>query len=100
MQLRTDKLEKAKIAKHGAATTAAGLKLLPAAFTTYGGWGNAILDGHLEPAYQARLKKEKDEGGLGWKAHQWKVDMLEKMSIRIARSNYQLLAAYTPPRSA
>ena len=85
---------------HRQRCSCAGLKLLPAAFTTYGGWGNAILDGHLEPAYQARLKKEKDEGGLGWKAHQWKVDMLEKMSIRIARSNYQLLAAYTPPRSA
>ena len=44
-------------------------------------------------------QKEKEEGGKGWKAHQWKVDQLELMSIRIARSNYQLLAAYTPPHS-
>jgi hypothetical protein len=95
----TDKLARAKIAKHGAATAVAGLKLLPAAFTTYGGWGDEILK-YLEKAYQARLKQEKEEGGLGWKAHQWKVDMLEKMSIRIARSNYQLLSAFTPPRDA
>ena len=94
----TDELEKDKTRKHGAATTAAGLALLTAAFTTYGGWGGQILDGFLLPAYQERLKQEKKDGGAGWLAHRWKIDTLERMSIRIARSNYQLLAAFTRPR--
>ena len=72
--------------------------LLTAAFTTYGWWGGQILDGLLLPAYQERLKQEKKDGGASWLAHRWKIDTLERMSIRIARSNYQLLAAFTRPR--
>ena len=70
----------------------------PAAFTSYGAWGNTIC-GKLDDEYGQRKKKEKAEGKSGWAAYRWKRDLLERISIAIAKGNWALLDAHTPARS-
>ena len=57
---------------------------MPAAFTTYGGWGEVMLN-KLELEYEARKKQEKADGGSGWATVRWKQNLLEKMSVAIAK---------------
>ena len=45
-----------------------------------------------------RKKEEKAEGKSGWAAYRWKRDLLERMSIAIAKGNWALLDAHTPVR--
>ena len=71
-----------------------GATFVPAAFTTYGGWGE-VMFGKLELAYEARKKAEKAEGGSGWASQRWKQNLLEKMSVAIAKGNWALLDAHT-----
>ena len=73
----------------------AQLNFVPAAFTTYGGWGQKIY-AKLELEYEQRKKHEKEEGRSGWAAFRWKRDILERMSIAIAKGNWALLDAHTP----
>ena len=61
-----------------------GMTLTPAAFTTYGGWGRTIYV-KLDEEYEQRKKEEKAEGKSGWAAYRWKRDLLERMSIAIAK---------------
>ena len=66
----------------------------PAAFTTYGGWGRTVY-GKLDEEYEQRKKEEKAEGKSGWAAYRWERDLLERMSIAIAKGNWALLDAHT-----
>ena len=52
----------------------------------------------LDDEYEQRKKKEKAEGKSGWAAYRWKRDLLERMSIAIAKGNWALLDAHTPVR--
>ena len=74
-----------------------GMTFAPAAFTTYGGWGKVVY-GKLDEEYERRKKEEKAEGKSGWAAYRWKRDLLERMSIAIAKGNWALLDAHTPVR--
>ena len=89
----TKELEKGKTNKHGAAAAALGMQLVPAAFTTYGGWGGVMLK-KLKKEYAEKRLAEKKEGGTGWKAQRWKQDILERASISIAKSNYEMLRCH------
>ena len=60
-----------------------------------GGWGQKIY-AKLELEYEQRKKHEKEEGRSGWAAFRWKRDILERMSIAIAKGNWALLDAHTP----
>ena len=93
----TDRLEREKTGKHGGACVRMGMTFAPAAFTTYGGWGK-IVYGKLDEEYEQRKKEEKAEGKSGWAAYRWKRDLLERMSIAIAKGNWALLDAHTPVR--
>ena len=86
----TDALEQGKRAKHGDACARANLDLLPAALTSYGGWGSAII-AVVHREYAARAKAEKASGGSGWESQRWYQDLLERASVSIARSNYEML---------
>ena len=86
----TDALERGKRAKHGDACARANLDLLPAALTSYGGWGSAII-AVVHREYAARAKAEKASGGSGWESQRWYQDLLERASVSIARSNYEML---------
>ena len=89
----TKELEKGKTNKHGAAAAALGMQLVPAAFTTYGGWGGVMLK-KLKKEYAEKRLAEKKEGGTGWKAQRWKQDILERACISIAKSNYEMLRCH------
>ena len=89
----TKELEKGKTNKHGAAAAALGMQLVPAAFTTYGGWGDVMLK-KLKKEYAEKRLAEKKAGGTGWKAQRWKQDILERASISIAKSNYEMLRCH------
>ena len=52
----------------------------------------------LDEEYEQRKKEEKAEGKSGWAAYRWKRDLLERMSIAIAKGNWALLDAHTPVR--
>ena len=95
----TEQLTKAKKNKHGAACKALGMKLVVAAFTTVGGWGKEMLK-KLKVEYEERKKQEKKDGGSGWESIKWKQDLMERVSIAIARANYNLLSAHTRPSMA
>ena len=72
------------------------LSFVPAAFTTYGGWGKVdARQGKLELEYQERKKREKAEGGSGWASQRWKQDLRERMSVAIAKGNWALLDAHS-----
>ena len=47
-------------------------------------------------SFEQRKKHEKEEGRSGWAAFRWKRDILERMSIAIAKGNWALLDAHTP----
>ena len=49
--------ESAKHSKYGGLCTARGIQHLPAAFNTYGGWGEEILDKLIEPFFN-RLRAD------------------------------------------
>ena len=60
--------------------------------------------GKLDDEYEQRKKEEKAEGKSRWAAYRWKRDLLERMSIAIAKGNWALLeprsvTAHTPARS-
>ena len=57
-----------------------------------------IIYGKLDEEYEQRKKEEKAEGKSGWAAYRWKRDLLERMSIAIAKGNWALLDAHTPVR--
>ena len=63
---------------------------MPAALTSYGGWGETLM-GKVRLEYERRRREEKKAGGSGWESQQWKQDLLERGSISIARSNYEML---------
>ena len=69
------------------------LRYVPAAFTTFGGWGGVMLK-KLKKEYAEKRLAEKKEGGTGWKAQRWKQDILERASISIAKSNYEMLRCH------
>ena len=85
---------KNRVNKHAAAAASIGADFVPAAFTTYGGWGKVMLD-KLELEYQVRKKQEKADGGSGWASQRWKQDLLERMSVAIAKGNWALLDAHS-----
>ena len=62
-----------------------------------GGWGKVIY-GKLDEDFEQRKKEEKAEGKSGWAAYRWKRDLLERMSVAIAKGNWALLDAHTPVR--
>ena len=77
--------------KHpGGYSKVSNLDLLPAALTSYGGWGSAII-AVVHREYAARAKAEKASGGSGWESQRWYQDLLERASVSIARSNYEML---------
>jgi len=86
----TKALEKGKESKHGSKCAALGYDFLPAAFTSFGGWGEAIMK-VLQKEYHAKKKQEKKSGGSGWLTQRWKQDLLERASISIAKGNYNML---------
>ena len=90
----TEAMETAKANKHAAAAASIGADFVPAAFTTYDGWGKVMLD-KLELEYQVRKKQEKADGGSGWASQRWKQDLLERMSVAIAKGNWALLDAHS-----
>ena len=57
-----------KHAKYGDLCTARGIQHLPAAFSTYGGWGEGILNKLVEPFFN-RLRAEEwaATGGTEWR---------------------------------
>ena len=86
----TRALEKGKEGKHGSKCAALGYDFLPAAFTSFGGWGEAVMK-VLQKEYHAKKKQEKKSGGSGWQTQRWKQDLLERASISIAKGNYNML---------
>ena len=95
----TKALEKSEERHHASTCKALNYDFVPAAFTSFGGWGVTLL-AMLQAEYHARKKEEeKKSGGSGWKAQQrWKQDYLERASISIARGNYYMLRENrTPP---
>ena len=54
-----------------------------------------IMYEKLELEYEQRKKQEKADGGSGWATMRWKQDLLEKMSVAIAKGNRALLDAHT-----
>ena len=48
----------------------------------------------LKKEYAEKRLAEKKEGGTGWKAQRWKQDILERASISIAKSNYEMLRCH------
>ena len=86
----TKELAKGKQDKHEAKCKALGYDFLPAAFTSFGGWGEAIMK-VLTKEYHARKKQEKKSGGSGWESQRWKQDLLERASIAIAKGNHNML---------
>ena len=80
--------EQGKEDKHGSKCAALGF--LPATFTSFGGWGEAIMK-VLQKEYHAKKKQEKKSGGSGWLTQRWKQDLLERASISIAKGNYNML---------
>ena len=50
--------------------------------------------------YEERKKQEKKDGGSGWESIKWKQDLMERVSIAIARANYNLLSAHALPSMA
>ena len=67
-----------------------GYDFLPAAFTSFGGWGEILME-MLQKEYHAKKKEEKKSGGNGWESQRWKQDLLERASIAIAKGNYNML---------
>ena len=59
-------------------------------YGSYGGWGSAII-AVVHREYAARAKAEKASGGSGWESQRWYQDLLERASVSIARSNYEML---------
>ena len=57
-----------------------------------------IVYGKLDEEYERRKKEEKAEGKRGWAAYRWQRDLLERMSVAIAKGNWALLDAHTPVR--
>ena len=90
----TKELAKDKRDKHEAKCVALDYDFLPAAFTSFGGWGEAIMK-VLTKEYHARKKQEKKSGGSGWESQRWKQDLLERMSVAIAKGNLALLDAHS-----
>ena len=86
----TKELAKGKQGKHEAKCKALGYDFLPAAFTSFGGWGEAIMK-VLTKEYHAKKKQEKKSGGSGWESQRWKQDLLERASIAIAKGNHNML---------
>ena len=90
----TDRLEHGKNSKHAAACDAVGLRFVPAAFTTLGGWGKAARK-MLHTLCAKKKKAEKQAGGNGWDTIRWKQDLLERTCITMAVANFRLLDAHT-----
>ena len=90
MHHTTKALEKTKKNHHGSSCGLLGYDFLPAAFTSFGGWGETIME-MLQKEYHAKKKEEKKSGGNGWESQRWKQDLLERASIAIAKGNYNML---------
>ena len=91
----TARLEKDKLEKHGDAARKLGMKLMPIAFTTFGGMGDVFLKSRWRPFFKELMDKELKEGGLGWKTRKQQQRALEKLSIVLARENGAMIARAT-----
>ena len=60
-------------AHHAIKCGALNYDFVPAAFTSFGGWGVTLL-AMLQAEYHAKKEEEKKSGGSGWKAQHWKQD--------------------------
>ena len=84
--------ESAKHAKYGGLCTARGIQHLPAAFNTYGGWGEEILDKLVEPFFnRLRAEERAATGGTEWNTLAKREFLFQCTSVAIARGNTMIL---------
>ena len=82
----------AKHAKYGGLCTARGIQHLPAAFNTYGGWGEEILDKLVEPFFnRLRAEERAATGGTEWNTLAKREFLFQCTSVAIARGNTMIL---------
>ena len=78
----------------GGLCTARGIQHLPAAFNTYGGWGEEILDKLVEPFFNcmcAELEEQAATGGTEWNTLAKQEFLFQCTSVAIARGNMMIL---------
>ena len=87
----TDLAEKSKIEKYAQLCDARGIKLLPAAFNAYGGWGTLVLRDLVEPHFDKLRAEEKAETGQEWNTLRERELLFQQVSVAIAQGNSMIL---------
>ena len=91
----TRKAEVSKQAKYSGLCAARGIKLLPAAYNTYGGCGEALLHDLILPYFAARRAEERAKVGREWGALQEQEVLYQRFSVAIAQGNTMVLDSLT-----
>ena len=91
----TNRAEYTKRAKYKPFCDARGIKLLPAAFNTYGGWGTTVLQDLVEPYFNRLRAEEWEATGQEWKALHERELLFQSVSLAIARGNSLILDSLT-----
>lgn len=83
--------EEGKLAKYADLCRARGIKFLPAAFNSLGGWGSIVLRDFVEPYFDDLRSAEKAETGLEWNALHERELLFQAVSVAIAKGNSMIL---------
>ena len=85
--------ESTKHAKYGGLCTARGIQHLPAAFSTYGGWGEEILDKLVKPFFNHLCTEEQAAtGGTEWSTLAKREFLFQCTSVAIAKGSTIILS--------
>ena len=70
---------------------ARGIKFLPAAFNSLGGWGKVVFRDFVEPYFDDLRSAEKAETGLEWNTLHERELLFQAVSVAIAKGNSMIL---------
>ena len=79
--------EKSKIEKYAQLCDTRGIKLLPAAFNAYGGWGTVVLRDLVEPHFDKLRAEERAETSQEWDTLRERELLFQQVSVTIAQGN-------------
>ena len=87
----TNQAETKKYAKYLLPCTERGIKHLPAAFNSYGGWGEVIMKEVVDPYYTKLRDAEREATGQEWMSLLRREFLFQRVSVAIARGNTMIL---------
>jgi hypothetical protein len=95
----TKSAECAKHSKYDDLAKKVNCRFLPAAFTTYGGWGAEFKEAFVDPYYKKEFKAARKNGESGWAIINDRLRYERLVAAALCRENARMLASTLDARS-